>query len=129
MTHEEIIMRINNILFSDNSGTGVPSMRIPVSIPVEFAFDGGKHDGTILNLSDGGAYIYSPVTMSKDAQVGLRFSLPHSDKPIHARGVIKWSPSQSKAGGRGHGVKFTWLSDADTQRLKTFVDSERARLE
>lgn len=128
LSHEEIILRINNILYSDSAATGVPSMRIPVSIQVEFAFDGDKHDGTMLNLSDGGAYIYSPVAMPKDSQVGVRFSLPHSDKPIRARGVIKWSPSQSKAGGRGHGVKFTWLSDADLERLKTFVDSERERL-
>lgn len=129
LTHEDIIMRINNLLYSKSAAEGVPSMRLPVSIPVEFAFDGGKHDGTILNLSDGGAYIYSPVTMPKDAQVGVRFSLPHSEKPIHARGVIKWSPSQHKTGGRGHGVKFTWLSDADAESLKTFVERERARIE
>ncbi|MBI5886093.1 MAG: PilZ domain-containing protein [Deltaproteobacteria bacterium] len=129
LTPEEIILRINNLLYSNASAMDVPSMRIPVSIPVEFTFDGNKHEGTILNLSDGGAYIYSPLIMGRDAQVGLRFSLPGGRRPMHARGVIKWSPVQSKTGGRGHGVKFTWLSDADANMLKAFVEKERVRYE
>jgi len=129
LTPEEIILRINNLLYSTGSAADVPSMRIPVSIPVEFTFDGNKHAGTILNLSGGGAYIYSPLIMGRDAQVGLRFSLPGADRPTHARGVIKWSPVQGKTGGRGHGVKFIWLSDADAHALKAFVEKEQVRYE
>ncbi|MBI5561266.1 MAG: PilZ domain-containing protein [Deltaproteobacteria bacterium] len=127
LTPEQILQRVNGLLLSDKAAPAVPRIRVPVTIPVEFTFDRAAHHGTILNISEGGTCLYADVKMPMEAQVGLRFTMPGLEKVINARGVVRWSPSENKEALRGHGLMFTWISDADLELLRRFITEESTK--
>jgi len=73
--------------------------------------------GYILNISEGGAFIYTQIPFPKDMLINLNFTLDEAQEPLHLQSRV-----QTVQQGVGVGVVFVNLSQADEGRLKRFIE-------
>lgn len=128
---EQIVFRVNRLLFKDKAATGPPRKRVPASIPVDFKSGDSAFTGTILTISEGGVFLFTDVKFHMGTMLQMRFSLPGTEKILNVKGTVKWSPEEIE-GKRilgGYGIMFTSLSQDDQNILKEFVSSEIIKLE
>lgn len=130
LTPEQIIFRVNRLLFPDKASAGKPRLRVPVSIPADFSVGEAVRTGYLLNLSETGAFLNTRAELLAGAVLRLRFSVPGSPGVIEARATVKWSTSDvsSKTLFGGYGVMFISISDEDLAFLKEFISGEADRL-
>jgi hypothetical protein len=90
--------------------------RFPVLI--QTALNSGR--GKLLNLSEGGAFVATPMLILPQAQVQIRVALPEKGKWIDAEGVVTWeNRGARKRNGypQGYGFRFTKISDESREAL------------
>jgi len=76
----------------DGSRTFKPrERRIPVQISVEKSTIGMFTGSEIMNLSKGGVFIRSDISLPIGSVVDLRFSLPNLKKSVQIEGIVVWS--------------------------------------
>ncbi|MEK6759460.1 MAG: response regulator [Deltaproteobacteria bacterium] len=130
-TPEQIIFRLNRILFPEKAAAGTsPRTRVPVSIAVDFTMGDSNRTGFLLNISETGAFLHTRDELLVGALIRMIFSIPGSDRVIDVKGIVKWTTSEvaSKTLFGGYGIMFTTI-DADTQKaLAEFVEAEAKRL-
>jgi uncharacterized protein (TIGR02266 family) len=85
---------------------------------VSYEHMGLQFQGRISDLSQGGFFIDSINPLPDGSLISFRLSLPgdESEIPITGEGRVAW-----KRPMQGMGISFTRLSDADQDRLKTFL--------
>lgn len=130
-TPEQIIFRINRILFPEKAATGTsPRDRVPVSLPVDFVHGDVTRTGFLLNISETGTFLHTKVDMLTGSMLYLKFSIPGTSRVTEVKGMIKWSTSEvaSKTLFGGYGVMFTSISPEDQRALKEFVEAEVRRI-
>jgi len=128
---QELILRSNQILFSEKAAAGVSQReRVPVSIPVDYATNDGAHGGFILNLSSKGAYLSTEAPLVKGTTIRMRFALPGTDETLAVDGVVRWTTAEKRRTTRlcGGGVMFTAIAARDLNEIAIFVDNEMKRL-
>ncbi len=94
--------------------------RIPVLRPAKYR-DGkyGETESLILDLSEGGAYIESPV-VPEGSRIELEFNLVNGYR-VRVVGIVRYLLL-----GTGMGVEFQEISDQDRRRIAEFVAGFRA---
>ncbi len=129
-TPEQIVFRVNRVLFPDKAASGKPRERVPVSIAVDFSVGDTKQTGYMLNISETGAFLHTKAELPTGAMLHLKFSLPGTDHLIDVKGVAKWSTSEvaNKTLFGGYGIMFTSVSDADLEVIKGFVARELKKI-
>jgi CheY-like chemotaxis protein len=129
-TPEQIIFRVNRILFPDKIQHGSPRERVPVSLPVDFILGDAVRTGFLLNLSDSGAFLHTKAELLVGSLIRLRFTLPGSGRLLDLKGIVKWSTNDvaSKTLFGGYGIMFTSFAEDEQAVLKGFVISEIKRL-
>lgn len=129
-TPEQIIYRINRLLFADKTGQRAIAPRVPVSLPVDFTVGDNTRTGFLLNLSESGTFLHTKVDLLPGTLVYLRFSLPGASQVFDVKGIVRWTTgeSSSKTMFGGSGVMFTTISAQDQQAIKDFVASEAQKL-
>ena len=129
-TPEQIIFRVNRILFPDKIQRGSPRERVPVSLPVDFLLGDIIRTGFLLNLSTNGAFLHTKEELLTGALVHLRFTLPGAKRVMDVKGIVKWSTEEvaSKTLFGGYGIMFTTVTDEDQEALKSFITAETKRL-
>jgi len=131
LSPEEIVFRVNRLLFFDRlSGKRTLRERVPVTIPADFTYGSARKSGTIINLSETGAFLHTKVELLKGTPIRLKFSLPDSVKALDVGAIVRWFPYEivSKIIFCGYGVLFTSMSTEDRRLLNEFVSTEAARL-
>jgi uncharacterized protein (TIGR02266 family) len=128
ITPEHFIYRVNRILYGDRN-TSTVSSRVPTDIPVTFSSTRGTFEGSILNVSETGAYIHSVEDFQPDESIDLEFSLPGKDNTIELAGKIMWvnSLEEKESLFNGMGVNFTKMTSEDKLLLASFVEDELLR--
>lgn len=128
---EQVIFRVNRLLFTDKAATGVKRERAPVSIPVDFTFRDTTYTGTIINISEGGVFLYTDVKLLKGAMLQLKFSLPGIYKVLEIKGIVRWSPDETADNliFCGYGIMFISMSQEEQEALKDFIANEIAKVE
>lgn len=128
---EQIIFRVNRLLFTDKATSGVARERVPVSIPVDFTFGGVTNTGVLINISEGGAFLHTKAELLKGSMLELRFCLPGSNKIINTRGIVRWFPYEivSKIIFCGYGINFTSISHEDQELLNDFISGELGKID
>lgn len=93
--------------------------RVPVLRPAKYR-DGkfGETKSLILDLSEGGAYIESPV-VPEGSSIELEFNLVDG-YTVHAIGIVRYLLL-----GTGMGVEFQEISEQDRRRIAELVESFR----
>jgi uncharacterized protein (TIGR02266 family) len=125
ITPEHFIYRVNRILYGDKDSPRV-CPRVPTDIPVIFSSVRGTFDGSILNVSETGAYIHSVEDMQPGENVELKFSLFGDERTIEAEGKIVWvnSLDDKESLFNGMGVHFTKISTESRSSIASFVESQ-----
>ncbi len=129
ITPEHFIYRVNRILYGGRDSSTV-SPRVPTDIPVKISsVRGGTFEGSILNLSETGAYIHSIEDLQPDERIGLTFSLPGKDNTIELVGKIVWvnSLEEKESLFNGMGVHFTNMTSGNKSFIASFVEGELYR--
>ncbi len=78
--------------------------RYPVSFNVSCLQDDKHFDGTCRNISVGGMYIESSVSLTRDSEVSLFFRLPEIEESIQVHGKVRWMVD--KGFQHGAGIQF-----------------------
>jgi len=128
---EQIIFRVNAILFPDKASKGAgPRDRVPVSVPVDFTVGDTKRTGFLLNISETGTFLHTKVLMLTGAVLELKFSLPGTSRVFDIKGTVRWSTDEvsSKTIFGGYGIMFLYATDGDRVALKDFVESEKKKI-
>ena len=94
--------------------------RVPVLRRAKYR-DGriGETQSLLLDLSEGGAYIESPV-VPEGSQIELEFNL-FDGYTVRIKGLVRYLLL-----GTGMGVEFQQISDKDRRQIARFVDGFRA---
>lgn len=127
---EQVLFRVNQMLFAEKWKYGKPRKRAPVTVPVDFTIDGFTRTGFLLNLSDTGGFLHTNVEYPVGTGVNLQFSLSGLHKVIDVKGTVLWVTHEKTEKGLfcGYGITFDSISVEDESILRTFVDAEIKRL-
>ena len=87
-------------------------------INVDYAVDGGKHSGFILDINAFGVFIESDTHLPVGDTIEMAFSLPRHYGSFKISGQIVWS------GPQGFGVKFPMLNARQREFIKSFSEEE-----
>lgn len=130
-TPEQIIFRVNRVLFPENTAKINKWKRVPVSIPVDFTDGGRTRTGFFLNLSETGAFLYTNAELRKGPRLVLKFTIPGLGKVFEIIGNVKWATGEVH--GRtlfgGYGIVFNAISHVDRQILREFIIDEAVKIE
>lgn len=129
-TPEQIVLRINRILFPDKVTERKPPPRVAVSVPADFTVGDVTSTGFLLNVSEGGAFLHTKTELLSGTMLNIKFSLPGIGRVFEARGRVQWSTGEAAAKTLfgGSGIMFTAIPDEDKEVLKQFVAAEVKRL-
>lgn len=130
-TPEQIIFRINRILFRDKAEEKRGAQeRVPVSIPVDFTVGDRTKTGYLLNISEGGVFLHTKEELMTGTSVQLRFSLPGSEDILDIKGIVRWTTAEvaKKTLFGGSGIMFSTISEVDQRAIRVFVSMEKKRL-
>lgn len=97
--------------------------RATLKTAINLSSDSNFYTGFTDDISEGGLFIATHEIVPRGTELDLEFSLPDSDDPIHARGVVRWvreyNPDNESMPGLG--LQFIQLSDKDRTRIIDFV--------
>jgi len=127
---EEILFKINELLYEPPEGSTRKNVRVPVTLPVNYRVAGKDFSGLSYTLSQGGMFIKSPEPLPEDTVVEMTLTLPGEEKTIWIEGKVveRISPDKAreKSGISGMAVVFGKIKTVDQRRINRFVRS-RAR--
>ncbi len=128
---EEIVTRVNVLLFVNKANAGVKRKRVNLFMPVDFSVGDITNTGMALNLSEGGFFFHSDVEVQVGAILSLTFSLPGSNEIIHAKGNIRWAPEESRKKSifYGYGLMFVMLQAHDRRKIRDYIAAKEKRHE
>jgi uncharacterized protein (TIGR02266 family) len=94
--------------------------RSPITVAIQ---DGGVPFayGVVANISEGGACIWTDVSLEPGHDVDLRLSFPRGSQPLDARGVVVWCEPRGDESSRRYGLQWRDRSPARMARLKTVI--------
>lgn len=128
---EQVVFRINRLLFADKIAGEADRKRVAVSIPVDFFSGKTPYTGVIINIGEGGVFMHTNIKLTEGTELDLRFSLPGTGKVLNLKGTVRWFPTE--LGPRnlfcGCGIMFSSLPDADRDALHKFIETETSKLE
>ena len=99
------------------------SRRVSVEVDIHLASDSHFFSGLSGDISEGGLFFstYRPLTVG--TQVDVEFSLPGTERSVHARGEVRWIREHSPDHPRGVGIAFEELSDEDRDAIHAFCNA------
>lgn len=127
---EQIIYKVNRILYSEQFAGANYRKRVSATIPVDFTLGSHTYTGVIISISEGGAFIRTNATLTEGTVLSIRFALPGSSMALKMDGTVRWFPSDigPMAMFSGCGIMFTTITGADKGAINSFIDEEIAKL-
>lgn len=128
---EQIVHRVDHLLFPDGDDERRKPLRIPLSVPVDYVTGKEDHTGHLLSISDTGMFLHTDhEELFKGAHIEFKFKLPASDYLIRVQGIIKWTTkeTQGEHPAQGAGVAFEKISDQDKEVIIKYIDTESKKL-
>jgi uncharacterized protein (TIGR02266 family) len=89
-------------------------------IPVDFVYEGKTYSAHSINISLGGMFVDTELTLPFGARVLLKFRVSTQAEAIEVEGQVRWAGSTEE--GRGIGVRFEGLRARDVWALNKFFD-------
>jgi uncharacterized protein (TIGR02266 family) len=128
---QELIFRVNAVLYADRQAASRASRRVPVDLPARFEGIGGPVEGRILNLSESGLFLAAERLLPTNRTVTVGFTLEAEAEPIVASCRVVWT----NAGGdgqryfQGMGLQFLQMRPATRLALQAFLAGTMAGLD
>ncbi len=120
---EQVILQVNKLLFSEKVAKGFYRERVSVSIPADFSIGSFGSTGTIINISESGAFLYTGAKLDSEIELDLKFSLPGIDKVLNIKSTLKWAIDSmaDQSVLCGYGLMFSDVSKDDQETLEKFI--------
>lgn len=128
LPHEHLLININKLLTSDEKTVGwIKKGRVPVFIPAAFSVKGGKYKGSLINISEAGAFLRTDAELSKGDSLKLEFSLERQVRVLKIEGSVQWHTHmrQNNACVYWYGIMFTSVNEDDRAALRDFIAETR----
>lgn len=128
---EQVIFRVNRLLFPDKATAGTnPRRRIPVSLAVDFRSGDVARTGYLLNISETGTFLHTDAELATGSVVKMKFSLPGNTRVLDVFGTVSWSSREigKMSFFAGYGIEFGVLSPDDTGIIREFIERETKKL-
>ncbi len=74
------------------------------------------------DLSIGGAFLRSDLLLETGEELEVEFTLPGTERAVHARARIAWVRRAEGSGSAGMGLEFIDLPAADREALAAFLE-------
>lgn len=113
-----LVQAVNRFL-RDQPTRGLP--RVALATPVRIVHPHENHWGTTRNISRGGIYVEAGAPMSRDAEVGLEFTLPEPEALFAPTAEVVWSREPAAGQPPGMGLRFLCLDRKSADRIDAFV--------
>jgi uncharacterized protein (TIGR02266 family) len=98
------------------------SLRVRVSLPVEYQRLSAWQPGATFDLTSRGAFIRTSAPFEKDTPVLLSFGLPGREQPVQAVGRVVWANRDPEAGGGlGMGIHFQDPRPEDAAAIEAYL--------
>lgn len=110
-------------LADENALRGLP--RVDVDTPVRIACDGAEVWGVARNLSRGGIFIETDLTVEPHTELRLEFPLPGKKSVIAPTAAVVWRRIPIGRATSGLGLRFLALDGASARSLEHFVHEHR----
>jgi len=127
---EEILFKINEMIYSQAGSYTRKNLRVPISIPISYQVRGKSFEGDTYTLSQDGVFIKTLEPLEENTLVSLRLNLPGEGREIEAEGRVINSTALkdalSSGGVSGMAVVFCKIKEVDRRRVHRFVKA-RAR--
>lgn len=100
-------------------------VRTVVSLPAQFTLesDGGRHEGSVVDLGEGGMRLVSDKHAPARSAIKLAFILDNG-REIRVRGRVVLSYYSAPEQKYHHGVAFTSIDKEDRVAIAQFVDTQ-----
>jgi uncharacterized protein (TIGR02266 family) len=97
--------------------------RTSLSVDVSLESDSNFFTGLTENISEGGLFVATHSLREIGAMIEFELTLPGSEAPIRATGVVRWVRlySESSDSPPGLGIQFIDMPQADIDRIREFV--------
>ena len=92
-------------------------------LEVEVVFEGKRQTSRTHNISLGGLYIESTMSLPMGATVQLRFQLPTQPEPVEVAGDVRWVVKKGAGDISGIGIRFQGLRARDVWALNRFFQT------
>lgn len=129
---EEILFKINEMIYSQESASSRKNIRVPISIPVSYRVQDKSYDTNTYTLSRDGVFIKTPAPPAKSTQISLVLSLPDDAEAIEAEGKVinslAFQDALSENAVSGMAVVFSSIRDSDRRRIHRFVKSKARKI-
>jgi hypothetical protein len=133
MGQEEIIAKINDIVFFNSQLRKTTRLRL--SLPIEYEYSGNHFHSTMQDISENGAFIITLLPPPIQEKITIHFSLPgYKDLRITCRVIHSIncdleqsiivhpsSPEKKIVALPGIGVLFEQITDDDRNAIRTFI--------
>lgn len=138
MSPEDIIARVNNILYLNSSRRSSP--RIRVNLPVVYEFDGKRFQSTILELGENGLFIGTLAPPPVNTRITMQFSLSPWKHQIEAIGRSVYrigcnldqciissptAPDKKIVALPGVGITFDQVANEDRETIRGFIQQHQ----
>ncbi len=128
LPHEHLLININKILDSGEKAVGwIKKGRIPVFINAALSVNGVGHKGSLINISEAGAFLRTDAELSNGDSLGLEFSLERQVRVLKVEGTVRWHTHMRQDNARvfWYGIMFTSVSESDQAALRDFAEETR----
>lgn len=131
MSPEQVLLRINTLLFPDRFRRRSERSKVYVHISLRFTLEEATFTGYMLNVSEGGAFIHTDAKVRLGDELRLSFSLPGSERVLAVAGRVKWSSGEMAEMSMlyGYGLEYSHISKEDRKALVDFMAYEKGRLD
>jgi uncharacterized protein (TIGR02266 family) len=96
------------------------SQRVSFSVELHMASESHFFSGLSGDISEGGVFVSTYRALSRGSQVDLEFTLPGTDRVVHARGEVRWQRDASPDAPPGVGIAFEDLPEEDRRVIHQF---------
>jgi CheY-like chemotaxis protein/Tfp pilus assembly protein PilZ len=96
--------------------------RAAVSARVDIELGEARLEGTMRNVSRGGAFVETSRRIARQIELGLCFRLPHCPTSLSPTAKVVWNREvEGESGGWGMGLQFLELESAASRLLSDYV--------
>ncbi len=110
--------------------------RVELKIKIDRSSTDIFYQSEIMNISKGGVFIQSDITLPLGSEIDFDFTLPRSLKRINVRGIVVWTRSKKQSHKSqsfldhpcGMGVAFLKMSESDIQAILREIEANSKKI-
>jgi hypothetical protein len=96
------------------------------TVRLRAALNGG--DGKLMTLSEGGAYVATPINLLPQAQLSVAIDIPELEQTVEVEAVVAWEnrgkPRPSSTQPEGYGIRFIRVPTASADAIRWLLRRE-----